>query len=92
LDRALWATARPNPNSNLGSAMACLVLANVRSVQAGAGGFRDFPLSPAAKENRNGSRRTLPVTLLCQLHKLFQCLVILLDSPGQDVVVPPMYR
>ena len=27
---------------------------------AGARGFRDFPLLPAAKENRNGSRRTLP--------------------------------
>ncbi|SPE20904.1 hypothetical protein SBA5_30109 [Candidatus Sulfotelmatomonas gaucii] len=31
--------------------------------QAGAGGFRDFPPLPAAKENRTGSRRTLPVTL-----------------------------
>jgi hypothetical protein len=34
--------------------------------EAGAWGFRDFPHSAAAKENRNDSRRTL-LTALCSL-------------------------
>ena len=64
--------------------------------QAGAGGFRDFPPLPAAKENRNGSRRTLPVSpsgagkqfnpAAPQTSSPF---VVLLDLPGKDVVCQP---
>jgi hypothetical protein len=63
LQTTAQATTRSKPNSKIGSVMARSTLANAH-IQAGAGGFRDFPLLQAAKENRNGSRQTLPVTLL----------------------------